>query len=172
LVAYSSIGHIAVLFSGYFVGSLVGVSGGLIIIVGHGLCSSCLFVLARIGYDLIGSRRVFLVKGILTIFPSLVLWWFIFCRGNIAAPSRLNLCSELFVFIGVLGKRIFYFFFLGVIRFIVGAYRLYLFLSFSHGNLLEGRGFFRVIRNLRYMICLIHFIPLFFSFLFLDLFFL
>merc|ERR1711860_413432 len=106
--------------------------------VGHGLCSSCLFILARIGYDLIGSRRVFLVKGIITVFPSLAFWWFLFCSANISAPTSLNLAAELLIFIGSLGKRFFCFLSLGLITFFVGAYSLYLFLSFNHGSLLEG----------------------------------
>ena len=71
LVAYSSIGHMAILFCGYYVGNVSGCSGGLMIMIGHGLCSSCLFVLARMGYDLMGSRSVFLVKGMMLMFPSL-----------------------------------------------------------------------------------------------------
>ena len=74
LVAYSSIGHMAILFCGYYVGRGFGCAGRLIMMVGHGLCSSCLFVLARMGYDLIGSRSVYLVKGMITIFPSIAFW--------------------------------------------------------------------------------------------------
>ncbi len=171
LVAYSSVGHMAVLFAGYIVGSFVSVTGALIMMIGHGLCSSCLFVLASLGYDLIGSRRVFIVKGIITAYPSFVLWWFIFCSGNIAAPPRLNLCSELFIFIGVLGRRFFFFLFLGIISFIVGAYSLYLFLSFSHGRLFEGVGYYSAFVVRSFLIYFIHFVPLFFSFLFYDIFF-
>ena len=171
LVAYSSIGHMAILLCGYMSGFLVGVSGALIIIIGHGLCSSCLFVLARLGYDIIGSRRVFLVKGMMTVFPWFVFWWFIFCSGNMAAPPRLNLCSELLIFMGVLGKNFAFFISLGLIRFLVGAYSLYLFLSFNHGFLLEGASFFSFYNFSAYFVFLCHFVFLFFSFLFCDLFF-
>lgn len=74
LVAYSSVGHIAFLILGYFTGSFLGGSGGLMIIVGHGLCSSCLFVLASSGYDFLGSRSLFFVKGMIVIFPSFSFW--------------------------------------------------------------------------------------------------
>ena len=170
LVAYSSIGHMAILFCGYYVGSTSGCSGRLIMMVGHGLCSSCLFVLSSMGYDLMGSRRVYLVKGMMTLFPSLAFWWFLFCSANIAAPTSLNLAAELLIFIGLLGKRFFSFFFLGLISFFVGAYSLYLFLSFNHGNLLEGGGYYFFGGVLRYFIFFLRFFFLFFSFLVLDLF--
>nr|YP_009024174.1 NADH dehydrogenase subunit 4 [Amphiporus formidabilis]AGL46752.1 NADH dehydrogenase subunit 4 [Amphiporus formidabilis] len=171
LVAYSSVGHMAVLFAGYMSGTFLGVSGALMMMVGHGLCSSCLFVLASLGYDLMGSRSVFLVKGMMTVYPSLVFWWFIFCSGNMAAPPSLNLCSELLIFMSVLGVSFYFFFFLGVMSFLVGAYSLYLFLSFSHGSLLEGSGFFGLFGVSSFLIYFLHFYPLFFSFLFCDLFF-
>nr|YP_009024200.1 NADH dehydrogenase subunit 4 [Prosadenoporus spectaculum]AGL46778.1 NADH dehydrogenase subunit 4 [Prosadenoporus spectaculum] len=171
LVAYSSVGHMAVLFAGYYVGSFVGISGALMMMVGHGLCSSCLFVLASLGYDLMGSRSIFFVKGMMTVYPSLVFWWFVFCSGNMAAPPSLNLCSELFIFMGVLGYGFYFFFFLGLMSFLVGAYSLYLFLSFSHGNLLEGSGYFGVLSVSSFLTYFLHFVPLFFSFLFCELFF-
>lgn len=70
LVAYSSVGHMAALLCGYFLGVELGCCGALLMIVGHGLCSSCMFVLASLRYDLYGSRRVFFVKGVLFVSPS------------------------------------------------------------------------------------------------------
>nr|YP_009051403.1 NADH dehydrogenase subunit 4 [Tetrastemma olgarum]AIH00391.1 NADH dehydrogenase subunit 4 [Tetrastemma olgarum] len=170
LVAYSSVGHMAVLFAGYVVGSSYGVVGGLLMMVGHGLCSSCLFFLASSGYDLMGSRSVFLVKGMMTAYPSFSFWWFVFCSGNMSAPPSLNLCSELLIFMGVLGKSFFFFFFLGLMSFVVGAYSLYLFLSFSHGSLLEGVSFFNIFFSSFFLVNFMHFVPLFFGFVFCDLF--
>lgn len=74
LVAYSSIGHIGIIISGLFTACVWGWRGALLIMIGHGLCSPCLFVLARLGYDLCGSRSVYLVKGVLSFLPSLSMW--------------------------------------------------------------------------------------------------
>nr|YP_004123327.1 NADH dehydrogenase subunit 4 [Paranemertes cf. peregrina SCS-2010]ADD62160.1 NADH dehydrogenase subunit 4 [Paranemertes cf. peregrina SCS-2010] len=164
LVAYSSVGHMAVLFSGYLSGFSVGVSGALMMMVGHGLCSSCLFVLVSLGYDLMGSRSIFLVKGMMTVYPSLVFWWFLFCSGNMAAPPSLNLCSELLVFMSVLGVSFYFFVFLSLMSFLVGAYSLYLFLSFNHGSVLEGSGFFSMSCVVYYLVYFLHFVPFFFLF--------
>nr|YP_005351132.1 NADH dehydrogenase subunit 4 [Emplectonema gracile]AEC12113.1 NADH dehydrogenase subunit 4 [Emplectonema gracile] len=171
LVAYSSVGHMAILFSGLFSGSSLGGTGALMMMIGHGLCSSCLFVLASLGYDLLGSRSIFVVKGMMTVYPSLAFWWFLFCSGNMAAPPSLNLASELLIFMSVMGSSFFFFLFLGMMSFFVGAYSLYLFLSFNHGSVMDGSGFFSFSGVWLFLICFPHSFPLFFSFFFLDLFF-
>lgn len=38
--------------------------------VSHGLCSSALFALAAVAYEVRGRRRIFLVKGLRSMFPS------------------------------------------------------------------------------------------------------
>jgi len=42
-------------------------------IVSHGLCSSGLFFLANVIYERSGTRRIFLNKGLLSIYPSISL---------------------------------------------------------------------------------------------------
>lgn len=73
----------------------------MIVIVGHGLCSSGLFCLANIVYERISSRRLLISKGLLNFIPSLGLWWFLLRAGNIAAPPTLNLLGEVRLIISV-----------------------------------------------------------------------
>ena len=170
LVAYSSIGHMGIMVSGLFTACAWGWRGALIIMVGHGVCSPCLFVLARLGYDLYGSRRVYLVKGVLRFLPSLSLWWFLFVAANIAGPPTINLGSELFLIMSLLTFSWWLFIFLGVMRFLAGAYSLYLFTSFNHGRPLESFGVFSALKFTAYLSFFLHFFPLYFFFLFFDLF--
>ena len=72
LIAYSSVGHMALFLAGAMRGTVWGWHGGLIIMLAHGLCSSALFSLANVNYECIGTRSVFLSKGMLLFFPSLV----------------------------------------------------------------------------------------------------
>jgi NADH:ubiquinone oxidoreductase subunit 4 (subunit M) len=155
---------------GFMCFNLLGYLGGLLIIIGHGLCSSCLFLLARLGYDLVGSRSLFLVKGFIVFFPSLSFWWFVFICANIAAPTSLNLVSELFLFIRILGHCNYFFFFLGVLSFFCGVYSLYLFTSVNHGFFFESFGYFVFLKVSVLFSIFFHFFPLFFGFLILDVF--
>jgi NADH-ubiquinone oxidoreductase chain 4 len=73
LIAYSSVGHIGVIIAGTIRLSAWGLTGALIIIIAHGLCSSALFILANINYEFTHTRRLTLSKGIIVILPILSL---------------------------------------------------------------------------------------------------
>lgn len=100
----------------------------------HGLCSSALFRLANVNYECLGTRRIFLSKGMLVFFPALVFWWFLFCARNMAAPPSMNLGGELLLLGGVLSLRSGWFLCLGLLRFLAGAYSLFLYVRGQHGG--------------------------------------
>lgn len=134
LIAYSSIGHIALVIIGSTLLSPWGWQGSLIIIIAHGLCSSCLFSLANITYETTSTRRMFLTKGLLCLFPSLSFWWFILSIFNIAAPPTINLLAEINLFISALWASPFYMIPLGILRFLSATYSLYLYSNLNHGS--------------------------------------
>lgn len=70
-VAYSSVCHMGVVLSGIYSGIRFGKMGGVMMLVGHGLCSSCLFYILFVLYGRFYSRRVVILKGILYVFPVL-----------------------------------------------------------------------------------------------------
>ncbi|KAK3919075.1 LOW QUALITY PROTEIN: NADH-ubiquinone oxidoreductase chain 4, partial [Frankliniella fusca] len=69
LIAFSSVSHIRIVIIGVLIYNDTGVKGSLLIIVAHGLCSSCIFFLANLFYERSGSRRIFLNKGLLSVYP-------------------------------------------------------------------------------------------------------
>jgi NADH-ubiquinone oxidoreductase chain 4 len=71
LIAYSSVGHIGIILAGIISHSTWGISSALIIIIAHGLCSSALFIIANITYNITHTRRVYLTKGLLSVCPTL-----------------------------------------------------------------------------------------------------
>jgi len=73
----------------------------------HGLCSSALFSLCNLVYEVVGSRSLFLCKGMLTFFPFLTLWWFFFSICNMAAPPSLNIFGELMLITSLLSSSYF-----------------------------------------------------------------
>ena len=95
LVAYSSVAHIGLVLAGIRTLRTWGIRGAVVVIVGHGLCSSCLFCLANVVYERLGSRRLYISKGLLNFMPRMGLWWFLLSIGNIAAPPTLNLLGEI-----------------------------------------------------------------------------
>lgn len=162
IIAYSSVGHIGFVIIGILSCSSWGWSGSLGLIVSHGLCSSALFSLANIVYEFIGSRRLLLVKGLIIIFPSIRIWWFLLCVANISGPPSFNLFSEILLLGAVLIRSFFFSFFFVLSRFLVGAFRLVLYTSTQHGrisNYINPIGY-RFIRN--HIIIFLHIFPLYF----------
>lgn len=72
-----------------------GLRGGVVVMVGHGLCSSGLFCLANMVYERLGRRRLIVGKGLLILMPVIRIWWFLLRIGNMAAPPTLNLVGEI-----------------------------------------------------------------------------
>jgi len=93
LIAYSSVGHIGLLISGLFTNFFIGFQGVLVIIISHGVVSAGLFSLVNIIYEKVSRRRMYLIKGVLTITPTFSLLIFLLCILNIGCPPSIN-CVE------------------------------------------------------------------------------
>ncbi len=133
LIAYSSVGHIALTVIGASLLTSWGWHGALIMMIAHGICSSCLFSLANTTYEATNTRRIFLTKGLICLFPAISLWWFILSIFNIAAPPSINLFAEIRLFISAIWASPIYIIPLGLIRFLTAAYSLFLYSSTNHG---------------------------------------
>lgn len=103
LIAYSSVVHMGLVVGGLFSGYNLGLIGGVVMIVGHGLCSSGIFYYSGVNYDRLGRRRLVFNRGLMAAFPRRVLFWFLFVSSNMAAPPSLNLLGELILLGGILG---------------------------------------------------------------------
>jgi len=135
LIAYSSVGHIGLILTGILSFSSWGISGSLIIIIAHGLCSSAMFSLANINYEILHTRRIFLIKGIIIFIPRITIWWFIFTAINIAAPPSINLLREIMLITATVSFSIFFILALIIIIFITGVYSLNIYGNTQHGAL-------------------------------------
>lgn len=159
LIAYSSVAHIGIILRGLLTLRTWGLIASLGIILGHGLCSSGLFFLVNLKYEKIGSRRLFLIKGALTLISKMRLWWFLFCVINIAAPPSLNLLREICLINSIVSWGHSSGWALGLIGFFAAGYSLYLFSFSQHGKVpLNYRCFSGNLRE--YLILCFHWVPL------------
>lgn len=129
-------------------------------LLGHGLCSPAMFALANVSYERVGSRRMLLTKGILSFFPFLTVIWFLVCRSNMAAPPSLNLAREIMLFVRLLGDSWLWGVSLGCLRFLRGAYSLYLYTSRQHGKSSSFCFCYAPVKIRRFFIILCHWVPL------------
>nr|YP_009192181.1 NADH dehydrogenase subunit 4 [Owenia fusiformis]ALO81698.1 NADH dehydrogenase subunit 4 [Owenia fusiformis] len=134
LIAYSSVAHMGLLIGGLMSGVYWGWEGSLIIMLAHGVCSSGLFALAGLSYDILSSRSVVVNKGMLVLLPSLTFWWFLLSVCNLAGPPSLNLVGELFLISSILSYSDYLCFVIGVLSLFAAGYSLYLYVSTQHGK--------------------------------------
>lgn len=170
IIAYSSVAHISLVICGIMTYSYYGFLGSLVMIIGHGFCSSGLFCLANIIYERSHSRRLFINKGYLLRIPGLSMFWFLLCANNISSPPSLNLLGEILLINSVISWDYIAFFFLAFMSFMSCCYRIYLFSITQHGFTYSGLLNYNSVNIREYLLIILHFIPLNLLFLKFDLF--
>ena len=133
LIAYSSVVHIRLVLCGIVIFRWWGLAGCIILIVGHGLCSSGLFCLANIVYERTGRRSLIVNKGLLTFIPRIGLWWFLLRVRNMARPPSLNLIGEIILILTILRWRKLTIFGIRLLSFFRARYTLYIYRLSQHG---------------------------------------
>nr|VFU96077.1 NADH dehydrogenase subunit 4 [Proasellus coiffaiti] len=134
LIALSSVAHMAMVFGGILTMTSWGVNGALLVMLGHGFCSSGLFCIANMNYERSGTRSLLVMKGVQAVLPSLTLWWFLLAAANMAAPPSMNLLGEIHSILGLVRWSLFNIAPLGGLIFFAAAYSLYLYVATQHGK--------------------------------------
>nr|YP_010324854.1 NADH dehydrogenase subunit 4 [Ixodes ovatus]UNO53697.1 NADH dehydrogenase subunit 4 [Ixodes ovatus] len=159
LIAYSSVCHMGMILGGAMNWNFWSSYGSLLLMLGHGLCSSGLFCLGNMLYERFFTRSMMLLKGLGKIFPNLSLWWFLLAVVNMSAPPSMNIFGEIFLMGSLMKFSMMFIFPVMMISFLSACYSLYLFSYINHG---EGWVYFSVkmISMREYMVMLLHFAPL------------
>nr|YP_010994978.1 NADH dehydrogenase subunit 4 [Homoeocerus striicornis]WOZ13986.1 NADH dehydrogenase subunit 4 [Homoeocerus striicornis] len=170
LIAYSSVAHMGLVIGGIMTCNYFGLLGSLILMIGHGLCSSGLFSLANMVYERSHSRSLMINKGFLSFMPTMSMFWFMFSINNMASPPSLNLLGEIFLINSILSWSSSTSIYLAFSSFFSCCYSIYLYSATQHGSLFSGMkcesgGFLR-----EYLLLFYHWIPLNILFLKLDIF--
>nr|UOX27629.1 NADH dehydrogenase subunit 4 [Nippolachnus piri] len=170
LIAYSSVVHMGLVIIGLLTLNNWGYCGSLVLMFGHGLCSSGLFCLSNICYIRFKSRSIFLNSGLINIFPYLSFWWFLLCSSNMSFPPSLNLFGELFLLISLMIWLDCYYYFYLLIMILMFLYSLYLYLYTQYGKLFFNMNYLIYINLSEYLMLFLHWFPLNLIFLILELF--
>nr|YP_010611149.1 NADH dehydrogenase subunit 4 [Metcalfa pruinosa]QWV61026.1 NADH dehydrogenase subunit 4 [Metcalfa pruinosa]WAR47341.1 NADH dehydrogenase subunit 4 [Metcalfa pruinosa] len=162
LIAYSSVCHMSMVICGLFTMTSWGVMGSLIFMIGHGFVSSGLFFLVSLIYDRIGTRSLFIIKGLINFMPSLSLYWFFFCSLNMSCPPSINLFSEISIVFGLFSWNYFTFIFIFFILFFSACYSLSIFFLTQHGVFCGVSKFIGVCVVRDYFVIFFHLFPVIF----------
>nr|YP_009110141.1 NADH dehydrogenase subunit 4 [Hydrobasileus croceus]AIW64835.1 NADH dehydrogenase subunit 4 [Hydrobasileus croceus] len=171
LIAYSSVAHMGMVLAGMMTLTYWGLSGSYVLMLAHGICSSGLFCLANITYERLGSRSFFVNKGLINLMPSMCLWWFLLSSCNMSAPPSMNLLGEISLLNSILSWSWITMISIIFLSFFSGAYTLYMYSYTQHGKIFSSlyncnSGLYR-----EYLLLLLHWFPLIYIILKVDLFF-
>jgi len=169
-IAMSSIVHISICVVSLFVISRWRIKGCLILILGHGLCSSGLFFLCNVFYKIFNSRSLLVRKGIINIFPIFRLVWFIICRANMRCPPTINLIGEIIIITRIIGIRNLFIFILIFFLFFSACYRLYFYYVYNY-NFYGKKVLFIEYNLFRLILSILHWVPLNIIILFIFIYF-
>ncbi len=128
LIAYSSIAHMGFVTLGFFLlwyingdsGAALGMSGGMVQMVSHGLISGAMFLCVGVLYDRVHSRQIADYGGVANTMPVFAAFMVLFAMANAGLPGTSGFVGEFMVIIASF-KANFWIAFLAASTLILGA---------------------------------------------------
>ncbi|MDQ3915527.1 MAG: NADH-quinone oxidoreductase subunit M [Actinomycetota bacterium] len=100
LIAYSSVAHLGFVVLGIFVGTVEGMSGGIIQMVSHGLSTGALFMLVGILYERRHTRLIADFGGLARTVPVLAGVFLLVTMSSIGLPGLNGFVGEFSILVG------------------------------------------------------------------------
>jgi len=100
IIAYSSISHMNFSLLGLFSLHLLGLSGAFLMLFGHALTASALFLGVGVLYDRYKTRLIFYYSSMALFMPMFSLIYFCFILANFGFPGTVNFVGEFMLLAG------------------------------------------------------------------------
>lgn len=132
LIAYSSIAHMGFVTLGFFLlwpilvntnstsGAALGLAGGMVQMVSHGLVSGAMFFCVGVMYDRMHSREISSYGGVVNTMPHFAAFMVFFAMANAGLPGTSGFVGEFMVILAAF-KADFWYAFLAASTLILGA---------------------------------------------------
>lgn len=128
LIAYSSIAHMGFVTLGLFIlwsfdgasGAGLGVTGGMVQMISHGLISGAMFLCVGVLYDRVHSREIADYGGVANTMPVFAAFMVLFAMSNAGLPGTSGFVGEFMVIVASF-KANFWYAFLAATTLILGA---------------------------------------------------
>nr|BAV13829.1 NADH dehydrogenase subunit 4 [Epigonichthys maldivensis] len=159
LIAYSSVGHMALVVGGILTSSVWGYTGAMLLMIAHGLVSSCLFCLANCWYERSGTRNLMSSRGGALLFPMLGVIWLVMGLMNLALPPSINLFGEMFSMVAIYGWSETTVWLMALGGVLTAGYTLYLFGASQWGRQMDAHKNFYLLTGREYLLMMLHFVP-------------
>jgi NADH-quinone oxidoreductase subunit M len=134
LIAYSSIAHMGFVTLGFFLlwsigtgsGAELGLSGGMVQMVSHGLVSGAMFLCVGVLYDRLHSRQIADYGGVANTMPAFAAFMVLFALANVGLPGTSGFVGEFMVIIASFKANFWYAFFAASTLVLGAAYTLWM----------------------------------------------
>jgi len=138
LIAYSSIAHMGFVTLGFFAvyaistrtggldGAVMGVQGGMVQMISHGLISGALFLCVGVLYDRMHSRDIAAYGGVVNTMPKFAAFMVLFALANAGLPGTSGFVGEFLVIIASFQANFWYAFLAATTLILGAAYTLWL----------------------------------------------
>jgi NADH-quinone oxidoreductase subunit M len=100
LIAYSSVAHLGFVVLGIFVGTVEGMSGGILQMVNHGLSTGALFMLVGALYDRRHTRAIADFGGIASVAPWFAGVFLFVALSSLGLPALNGFVGEFLILLG------------------------------------------------------------------------
>jgi NADH-quinone oxidoreductase subunit M len=128
LIAYSSIAHMGFVTLGFFLvwsissstGAGLGLTGGMVQMISHGLISGAMFLCVGVLYDRVHSRQIGDYGGVANTMPTFAAFMVLFSMANAGLPGTSGFVGEFMVIIASF-KANFWYAFLAATTLVLGA---------------------------------------------------
>ena len=142
LIAYSSIAHMGVVTLGFFLfwhldgisGAALGVTGGMVQMISHGLISGALFLCVGVLYDRVHSREIADYGGVANTMPKYAALAVLFAMANAGLPGTSGFVGEFMVIIASFKANFWFAFLAGTTLVLGAAYTLWMVKRVIYGD--------------------------------------
>ncbi|MFQ5547316.1 MAG: NADH-quinone oxidoreductase subunit M [Woeseia sp.] len=142
LIAYSSIAHMGFVTLGFFIlwsisrgmGAELGMTGGIVQMVSHGLISAALFLCVGVLYDRVHSRQIEDYGGVANTMPVFASFMVLFALANAGLPGTSGFVGEFMVIIASFKANFWYAFLAATIMILGAAYTLWMIKRVVYGD--------------------------------------
>jgi NADH-quinone oxidoreductase subunit M len=101
LIAYSSVSHLGFVMLGIFALNELGVEGGVLQMINHGLSTGGLFAVVGMVYERYHTREIDRLGGLARRLPLLAFFFLLFTLSSIGLPGLNGFAGEFLILIGM-----------------------------------------------------------------------
>ncbi len=106
LIAYSSVSHLGFVMLGIYSMNIQSWQGAMVIMVGHGISTSALFLMVGLLYDRRHTRLIEEFGGLWKVIPAFSVIFMVVCLSSLGLPGTNGFVGEFLVLIGAFNSTV------------------------------------------------------------------